>query len=221
MSELLDFSANLTENRRKKQPLSSEARVAICGAVTAGQSISAVAQLFGIARVTVYRTVQRYAELNSFKNRARSGRPRKLTPRDERYLLQLVRRFPKITWRKLVDIHPRQVSIRTLQRILKKNHLRKWISKKRPRLVEKDAKGRRQFCCFWRGREEELAQASVSSGTCPVCVLTADAQGMFSDECSIQSVPNSNHWVFRYGSEKYRADLVNLELQGGGIKFML
>jgi DDE superfamily endonuclease len=37
----------------------------------------------------------------------------------------------------------------------------------------------------------------------------------------VQSHPNSQKWVFRYGSEQYRPDFVNLTVQGGGIKLMV
>ncbi len=96
MSKLRVFGTYISGNRRLKQPLTPCARAAICSGVAAGQSLSVVADAFKVTRQTVYNTVKHYAERNTFKNLPRSRRPRILSPRKERYILQLARRFPKV-----------------------------------------------------------------------------------------------------------------------------
>lgn len=160
MSNLRVFGTEISGNRQKTQELSPETRAAICASVAAGQSPSAVAKAFHVHRATIYRTVKRSAELSNFKSKPRTVRPKVLTAREERYLVRLARRFPKLSWKALVHLHGTQVSRSTLQRILKRYNLRKWVAKQRPKLTADHARQRRAFCRNWRGREEELVAVS-------------------------------------------------------------
>src|ERR1700733_4109482 len=159
-SNLRQFGTEISGNRRRTQEFKPEQRAAICAAVAAGQSPTVVAKAFNCCRATIYNTLNRRANHENFESRPRVGRPKVLTPREERQILRLVRRFPKMSYRALVDLQGATVSKRTLQRILRIQRIRKWISKRRPKLTAEQARERLQFCRFWRGREEELASVS-------------------------------------------------------------
>lgn len=122
-SALRTFGTEISENRQRKTDLKPEVRAAICASVAAGQKKTAVAKAFGVTRQTVYDTLDRHANLQTFESKLRIGRPRILSDREERYLVQIARRFPKISWRSLVELHGAQVSKRTVQRILQHRNL--------------------------------------------------------------------------------------------------
>lgn len=164
MSNLRVFGTEITGNRRKSEPLSPEARAAICSSVTAGQSPTAVARLFGISRTTVYNTFNRFRERSDFRSRPRTGRPRSLSTREERYLVRITRRFPTVSWKALVLLDDARVSLSTIKRILRRRHIRKWISKHRPKLTATCARKRLAFCRYWLegGHLEELTSVCMS-----------------------------------------------------------
>lgn len=56
------------------------------GMVDAGMSIADVTVQFNVHRSTVWRLINRYRQTGTARDRPRSGRPKKLTPREERYL---------------------------------------------------------------------------------------------------------------------------------------
>jgi transposase len=159
------FGTEISGNRQRFGHLKPEVRAAITASIEAGQSATHVAKVFAVSRRTVNRTVQRFRQRHTFTTAPRSGRPRKLSPREERYLVRLVRRFPKSSYKKLVNLHGATVSARTLRRVLKRHNLKKWLSKRRPKLREDDARERLKFARFWRGREEELATVGEASET--------------------------------------------------------
>lgn len=158
------FGTEISGNRRKTNELSPECRAAVLGSISAGQSPTAVAQSFKISRMTVYRTIKRFQQRNDFKSRPRTGRPRSLGTREERYIARIIRRFPKISWRALVHTDGIRVSRSTIQRILRRKGLRKWLSKCRPKLTPIQAKARLEFCRYWleAGRRERLTSVGVS-----------------------------------------------------------
>ena len=163
MSNLRTFGTEISGNRRKNESLSPETRAAICASVAAGTPKTVVARLFKINRRTVNRTQQRYAERRDFRSRPRSGRPRSLNTREERYLVRLARRFPRVSWKALVQLDGARVSLSTVKSIMRRKNLRKWRSKRRPKLTAAHAQKRRAFCRHWlsSGRLEELTSVRV------------------------------------------------------------
>ncbi|OCK95446.1 uncharacterized protein K441DRAFT_658869 [Cenococcum geophilum 1.58] len=63
-------------------------------------------------------------------------RPEKLTRRQKRLLLRIVRKNPRIDYAALkYQVAGITVQHRTLQRLFKKHHITKWLAKKRPKLT--------------------------------------------------------------------------------------
>ena len=55
-----DFGTEITKDRNKNDPLSSEARAAIYASVLAGKNKTEIARRFHINRSTVYDTIKRF-----------------------------------------------------------------------------------------------------------------------------------------------------------------
>ena len=174
MPNLRVFGTEISGNRQGKKNLSPEARAAVCSSVAAGQSPTAVARAFKISRGTVYNTIKRFQQHNSFESRPRTGRPRSLSTREERYLVQIARRFPRVSWQALVHLDGIRISLSTIKRIMRRKRLRKWRSKQRPKLTASHARERRAFCRYWLqgGRIEQLTSVCVSHELGPYRLTT-------------------------------------------------
>ena len=56
------------------------------GMLEGGMAVNDVAVSFGVHRTTIWRLAQRFRATGTVKDRPRSGRPKHLTPREERYI---------------------------------------------------------------------------------------------------------------------------------------
>ena len=98
-----------------------------------------IADQFGVSHSAISRLSKCHREARTVKERDRSGRPRKTSPRDDRALSQSARRCPFSTARRLCDnwvIHG-HVSVRTVNRRLNCACLKARRPIKRPLLTRK------------------------------------------------------------------------------------
>ena len=72
---------------RRRPSLSSDNRNNALGLCEAGVRAYDVARHFGVEERTVFRLLARFRVTGSVKDRPRSGRPRKATPREDRYIV--------------------------------------------------------------------------------------------------------------------------------------
>ena len=112
-------------------------------------------------RQTVYYTVKQARELYHCGSRPRTGRLKKLNRQIIHYLLRLVRSFPNIYFRDLIDVSGANVCINTVRHALGPNLQHKWRRCKRIRLQEKDVKERLQIACNYCQRDQELVELCV------------------------------------------------------------
>ena len=123
-----------------------------------GSSPSAVALEFGCTRQTVYRTVKRAHQLNHFGSGPRTGRPKKLNRQIIHCLLRLVRSFPNIYLRDLIEVSGANVCINTVRHALGPNLRRKGRCCKRIRLQERDVRERLRIARNYRQMDQELVE---------------------------------------------------------------
>jgi transposase len=200
--DMHEFGRILTAERKPNGQFSPEAVAAIVAFAICGQPHSAIAKAFGTRRrETITNLVRRVTQRKTTKPKKRSGRPRRLTSRKERYVFQLIRRKPRATWKEicverdaLFDTRLRTFSARTAKRALRKRHIGHWRAAKRILLTKEDAIQRLRFCREWSSKDaQELL-----------------LRCLFSDECTIQNEPSKpGEWVFRYARDRFREDLVN------------
>lgn len=80
----------------------------------------------------IKRWVNRFVETGSMQSKSKSGRPPKMTSRDAQDLVGLIQSYPKKRYPEIKRMSPRMnqldVSVRTINRIAKKNGIRKFIA---------------------------------------------------------------------------------------------
>jgi transposase len=85
-----------------KKSVSTPAKWQIIGLLRSGDKKQReIAELLGVSPKCVSATKQRYEETGSVGDRERSGRPRKLSYRDENYIFREIRKNPTISNQKL------------------------------------------------------------------------------------------------------------------------
>src|SRR5215475_2163609 len=91
--------APISGNKIGKKELSPYLRGIIIGRSDAGQKYSQIADALNIPRSTVIDTVDKRLTRTSSESLQRSRHPRKLTIREECYILHAIRQTPKITYK--------------------------------------------------------------------------------------------------------------------------
>jgi len=92
-----------------------------------------------IPRRTVSNFLQRLAERENIENLPRSGRPRKTSKSDDRYLVHAAESDTEQTQKALRDITNIGVSIQTIRRRLREAGIQKWYAVKRSLLNKRQA----------------------------------------------------------------------------------
>ena len=152
----LQLSANIRTPSGNRKELTCEERAAIVAARKAGVSRLELAENFQCDVKTISRTTQRFKTHNTLKSLPRSGRPEKPNRQQKRYILQLVKRQPRIAWKALVGSSPVHVHKCTLRRVLGKHYRRKWRAMKRIQLTKENAALRLAHARNLKGKDQEL-----------------------------------------------------------------
>ena len=164
-----------------------------------------VAQLVNRPWSTVRNFLARALERGSMDNLPRSRRPSKLSERDHRAIIRESRKNRDWTRQQLRDLCAPHVSLSTIDRVLREEGIRKWLSTKRAKLTPKHVKKRLNWAikyCNW---------------------TVEDWEGViWSDECAVERGRNSRRkWVFRRRDEKWLPECVQPITKGKGISLMV
>ena len=88
------FGTEISGNRRPGAELSDVQRAGILSAVEAGEEKTKIAARYRVTCRVIYNTIDQWNNHHTLKSLPRSGQPKKLTQRQKRLLLQIVRRNP-------------------------------------------------------------------------------------------------------------------------------
>ena len=154
----LGLSANSRTPSGARKDLTSVECAAIVAAREAGRLPAELALEFDCDRRTISRTVKRWKDHRILGARPQSGRPKKLTLQEERYVPQIVKRNPRIAWKALVAESPVAISVSTLRRALGSSYQRKWRARKRIPLRKVDVSKRLAHARSLNGKDEMLAE---------------------------------------------------------------
>ena len=125
-----------------------------------GHSQRDIANYFNVSKSTVFDTIHRYNETNSFSDRPRSGRPLKTTERTDNLIRRYVKQDPFISSTKIAqqlragNLNP--LSARTIRlHLFEKFGLRARRPARKPFLLRKQRLKRLRFCHehkYWKDR---------------------------------------------------------------------
>ena len=128
---------------------SEEIRKLIVEAKQKGETNKDIAERFHVGRATIQRTSARWKATRSVKNKKKTGRPRKTTPRQARVLVRLVKKDPFLT---VIDVQNYAqdnlnltISHTTARRILASVGLRGRKPAKKPWISKKNRVARMKF----------------------------------------------------------------------------
>jgi len=128
--------ASLPQAPSQQKQLSDFEKGKIVFAYEQGWSYQRIADYIGWPKSTVYTFIKRYIERGAHENEKAPGRPQKISETTENIILDLIEGDRSITKLALMqipelnNIHPR-----TLDRMLQGQGIRKWIARKRPKLL--------------------------------------------------------------------------------------
>jgi transposase len=120
--------SNVTTARVKGKELSPTERAAIYEARKSGISLRELARQYDCSPRTIALTVQRFEAHGNSESYARTGRPKKLNASQQRYLVLMIKRNPKMTWADIFSNCPVPVAKNTLRQVLGKEWQRKLCS---------------------------------------------------------------------------------------------
>lgn len=157
----IEISGNARSARGYRKKLTPAERAAIITARLNEVPRKELAEQFDCSVTAISRTFKRCQLRNSVKSASRSGRPRKISPQQARYIRQMVKRNPRMSWAALLGQCPVRVVKNTLRKVLGKSYLRKFRALKRIALDEAKAASRLQHAKDLRSQEAMLMEVGL------------------------------------------------------------
>lgn len=194
-------------NAQKKGHSSPYIRGQIIALSKLGHKQAQIARDLQIPRSTVHDTIRLDPQRDNGESLPRSGRPKTLSPADERYILILIKRDPFITYREIRDRTRFNVSDRTLARIIQQSGYGHWRAQKRPRLNAVLAKKRLE----WALARKDWTYDEWS-------------KVIWSDECSVElGKGKPAKWVFHLNTlgEKWKKEYIVPYTKSKGLSIMI
>jgi transposase len=172
-----------------------------------GYSYGHIEQILHIPKTTIGGYIRRSKNRESIENKKHTGRPRKSTERDDRFLIRKAIADTKMPLRELQWISNSNLSISGIKRRLHEDKIRKWRAAERARLTP--AHVAKRFQCAKEHLHWLIEQWRAV---------------IFSDECSGEKGKDPRQvWVFRRprAKERYKPENVVGKNKGKGISLMV
>jgi transposase len=138
MSQKAGILSIICAKRQRNHEFSETAKALIVQAVESGRSYRDVATEAGCSPAAIFKIFQRRKTHQTLDKKSRSGRPRKLTVQQIRYVLISLKRDRRITYEMLVNFLGGEISRTTLRRVIRYHYGRKWRAMQRiPHYLQK------------------------------------------------------------------------------------
>jgi transposase len=122
--------------RSPRTELSPYLRGQIAAYTDAGLTPTQIKHKLSLPKSTIQTTIQRDKDRDKGNSKPRTGRTSCYTPDDERRMLRIVRKEPKITCKALKSQIGLRISTTTIKRIFCKHGIAKWRAAKRPTYID-------------------------------------------------------------------------------------
>ena len=100
---------------------SNDLRARVIGAIKDGATVEAVAQRFAVSKSWVYKILDRYRTTGNYEALKSPGAPHKLTERDMKKLVALIKKYPDATLKRLIEKGRFNISESGLHRVLRRD----------------------------------------------------------------------------------------------------
>lgn len=195
----------------KTHEISQDQRNEMVAKYHLGISVENLSRLYKVPRQTIYYQINKHKKMNSTNNVARSGRPRKTTPREDRLILGKVKENPLITPKSLAitmnEEYNVSVSRKTIERRLKETNYVTYVVKNVPYISAKNKLKRLAFAqqfvnkpqSFWEQvlwTDESTFEYNGSKRK-TFCRLSKEARRKMAPVC--QRVPHGGGSVMFWG----------------------
>lgn len=198
---LKEISNNSNKPRKE---LSQALRIQITTALDWGHSVREICEKYSVSRSAVYYTKKRQLVRQNNASLPRSGRPKKLSDREERRLLRYIRLNPKATFKKISTDIQCPVGRTTIKSILKEYNIAHWVAKKRPNLTPEVAAKRLAWAKDHRWSHKQWEQV------------------IWSDECSVERGSGKDRvWVFATPEQKWDKEYIQTYNKSKDISVMV
>ena len=182
---------DVNSHRRNKELTPSD-RGRSYGLFEAGLSISNIAARTGFAKSTIHDTYTKFPQRDKGLTLPRLGHPVAHSIQDERAIMRIIKRDPKITYSALQREAGLTLHRSTMRRIIKAHGYHNWRAKERPYLTEEQAK-----------RRFEWAQEHRN------WTLDDWKKVIWSDECSVERGSGKQRvWCFRTAAQKWDKNMI-------------
>lgn len=145
---------------RKGKEITQEEKKIILRLHEQKKSYRDIGKILNRSRYTIRNIVKKFKNKESLINRRRSGRPRKLTIREERVIIRNMKKKPKITSTELKAILGEQFNVdvhqETIRRALRRAGFSSRIARKKPSISKKNKKLRKKFANDYLPKENEF-----------------------------------------------------------------
>lgn len=140
-----------------------------------GKTQREIANIVNKSKSTVHDIIKRYNDDKRISNKQRAAVEKKLSQRDEKFIIREVQKNPFISAPKLTAIiknnFGKDVHAETVRRVLRKNDLNGRVARKKPCISEKNRKDRLEFArehiskdfSFWRTVKLNMLTLSLSN----------------------------------------------------------
>ena len=118
----------------KTRESTQKGRISVIEKHALGWSYQQIGEALGISKASAWGIVKRCHDENHVENKARPGRPKKLSEHDARQLRRMTQREPRATRADITGSSGLNVSIRTVGDYLRKQNLYVRVSRRKPYL---------------------------------------------------------------------------------------
>ena len=174
---------------------------------------------------TAQRVIKQYKETGSVSRKPRPGRPKKLTPYDERHIVRLARQNRRMPFREITNILPTRISESTVRRVLAARGYHRRVARRVPFINRRQRWLRKYWGQLNKKRTKRYWQRVIYSDECYVCLgekngrvfVTRRKDEKLLDDCVVPTFKQPNLRVMVWGciAEGRKGPLVVVEYPGG------
>jgi transposase len=153
----------------QRKELTPDIRARLCELKSIGWTLTQIHHRYpDIPYSTIRTTINRENKRKNQQTSPRSGRPKKISPEEQQRLLELVEKDQHIKMRELSEAVQSSPPVRTVQRLFRRLHMRKWKQCERPEITPANAEKRLRWAQTYAEYTAEDFYRVIWSDECSV-----------------------------------------------------